>query len=69
MRENLNKKTASRMKRNYDICINQNNYNVGDLVYCLDKTKAIGQCKKIDPQIWKGPFVVERKFTDLFFFF
>ena len=55
------------MKRDYDTRISQNNYNVGDLVYCLDKTKTIGHCKKIDPQIWQGSFTVERKFSDLLF--
>ena len=55
------------MKRNYDTRISQNTYKVNDLVYCLDQTKVKGCCKKIDPQIWKGPFVIEKKYSDLLF--
>ena len=44
-----------------------NTLNVGDLVYCLDKTKAVGRSKKLEPIIWQGPFVVSRKISDLLF--
>ena len=45
----------------------QNTYKVNDLVYCLDQTKVKGRCKKIDRQIWKGPFVIGKKYSDLLF--
>ena len=66
VRENL-KKSVSRMKRDYDTRISQNNYNVGDLVYCLDQTKIKGRCKKIEPQLWRGPFIITKKLSDLLF--
>ena len=57
----------TRLKRDYDTRISQHNYEVGDLVYCVDLTKSVGHCKKIDPNIWRGPFVIVRKFSDLLF--
>lgn len=66
VRENL-KKSVSRMKRDYDTRISQNNFEVGDLVYCLDQTKIKGRCKKIDPQLWQGPFIIVKKLSDLLF--
>ena len=66
VRETL-KHSVSVMKRNYDTRISQNTYNVDDLVYCLDQTKVKGRCKKIDPRIWKGPFVIGKKYSDLLF--
>lgn len=66
VRENL-KKSVSRMKRDYDTRISQNNYNVGDLVYCLDQTKIKGRCKKIEPQLWRGPCIITKKLSDLLF--
>ena len=66
VRENL-KKSVSRMKRDYDTRISQNNHNVGDLVGCLDQTKIKGRCKKIEPQLWRGPFIITKKLSDLLF--
>ena len=64
MRKQL-RKNVSRMKRNSDTRISQHNNEVGDLVYCMDLTKTVGHCKKIDPGICQGPFDIVRKFSDL----
>ena len=61
------KHSVSAMKQNYDTRISQKTYNVDDLVYCLDQTKVKGRCKKIDPRIWKGPFFIGKKYSDLLF--
>ena len=65
-RKNL-RKNAERQKRDYDTRINKTTYQEGDLVLCWDKSKVKGKCKKIDPSIWKGPFVIKRKISDLLF--
>lgn len=51
VRENL-KNNICKMKRDYDTRISQHNYQVGDIVYCLDLTKTVGRCKNIEPNIW-----------------
>jgi len=61
------KSNVKRQKRDYDSRVHKYTFNVGDLVYCLDKTKVIGRSKKLEPIIWQGPFVVERKLSDLLF--
>lgn len=33
----------------------------------MDLTKTVGHCKKFDPGIWQGPFIIVRKFSDLVF--
>ena len=33
----------------------------------MDKSKVVGRSKKIDPDIWKGPFKIIRKISDLLF--
>ena len=55
------------MKRDYDTRISTNTYAEGDLVYALDSTRKIGRCKKIDPNIWQGPFIIVKKYSDLLF--
>lgn len=65
-RNNLHK-NANRQKRDYDTRIQKINYTEGDLVLCWDKSKIKGRCKKIDPCIWKGPFVISKKISDLLF--
>ena len=55
------------MKRDYDTRISQHNYEVGDLVYCIDLTKTVGHCMKIDPNIWQGLYIIARKFSGLLF--
>ena len=61
------KSTIKRQKRDYDSRLNTNSYKVGDLVYCLDKSKTVGRSKKLEPIIWQGPLVITRKFGDLLF--
>ena len=50
------------MKR--DTRISQDNYQFGDIVYCLDLTKTVGRSKKIELNIWLGPFVIVKKFSE-----
>ena len=45
----------------------QNSFNAGDLVYCLDKTRKKGLSPKLNSDKWQGPFVVVRKITELLF--
>jgi hypothetical protein len=61
------KSTIKRQKRDYDSRINTNSYKIGDLVYCLDKSKTVGRSKKLEPVIWQGPLIITRKFSDLLF--
>ena len=65
-REHL-RRNVSRMKRNYDTRISQRSYEKGDLVYLKDLTRKIGHCKKLDPNIWVGPYSIIRKYSDLLF--
>ncbi|KAJ8037598.1 hypothetical protein HOLleu_18448 [Holothuria leucospilota] len=65
-REKL-EKTGNRQKRDYDVKIAHNNYEVGDLVYYLDETKSKGLSPKLNANKWVGPCVVLRKFSDLLF--
>jgi len=61
------KKNAKRQKRDYDTRISMHSYEVGDLVLCLNKRKMKGKSKKIDPNIWEGPFQIHRKVSDLLY--
>ena len=47
--------------------MSQNAFNVGKLVYCLDKTRKKGLSPKLNSDKWQGPFVVVRKINDLLF--
>jgi transposase InsO family protein len=66
VRENLSK-SSQRQKRDYDTRISMNNYNVGDVVYCLDSSRIVGKSPKLKAEVWKGPFVITRKISDLLF--
>jgi len=65
-RENIGK-SSERQKRDYDTRISENCYKEGDLVYCLDSSRTVGKSPKLKAQLWKGPFVVTRKISDLLY--
>ncbi|XP_053381963.1 uncharacterized protein LOC128549364 [Mercenaria mercenaria] len=65
-RTNL-QKNAVRQKRDYDTRISKTHFSKGQLVLCLEKSRHKGISKKIDPNIWKGPYVITRKITDLLY--
>ena len=44
-------------KRAYDLKLQQNHYEVGDLVYRLNQVTKKGECRKLKP-IWVGPLIV-----------
>ena len=65
VREHLNA-AVQRQKKNHDVRVSHNNYNVGDYVYYLDSTKSKGLSPKLK-LAWKGPCVVTKKLSDLIF--
>ena len=56
VREKL-KSVQAYQKRTYDLKLNENIYQAGDLVYQLEKTSKRGLSPKLQP-VWKGPFLV-----------
>ena len=66
VREHLNSTVIIR-KRDYDTRIAMNNYKVGDVVYLRDSTKTVGLSPKLKADVWKGPFIIIRKFGELLF--
>lgn len=66
VRENL-ETWSSNQKRDYDTRLAQNNFSCGDLVYHKDDTKMKGLSPKLKGEMWKGPFVVTKKFSDILF--
>ena len=60
-------RSSERQKRDYDTRISENAYKIGDLVYCLDSSKVVGKSPKLKAEIWKGPYVITRKISDLLF--
>ena len=61
------KMNAIRQKRDYDTRLAQKNYNEADMVYCLDSTKVVGKSPKLKSQVWKGPYIIVRKISDILF--
>ena len=59
------KANAKRQKRDYDTRIVFHSYLVGDIVYLLDSSKIVGKSPKLKREVWKGPFVVVRKISDI----
>ena len=53
-----------RQEENYNTRIALNSYKPGDLVWYLNETRTPGKCPKLQ-NMWLGPFVIERKFSDL----
>ena len=58
--------TQMRQKKDYDLRLKENTYEVGDLVYLLDSARKIGQSSKLQ-QIWKGPTLVTKVLTSILF--
>ena len=54
-------------KRDSDTRISLKTYKVGDLVYYYDTTRTVGKSPKLKSHIWKGPFVIVKKFSDILF--
>ena len=54
-------------KKDNDSRIASKTYKVGDLVYYHDITRTVGKSPKLKSDIWKGPFVVVKKFSDILF--
>lgn len=61
------RKNAECQKRDYDTRLSANTYKPGDLVLLWDKSVIKGLSKKINPNIWRGPYIVTRKISDLIF--
>ena len=53
-------------KRDYDLKLKVNTYEVGDFVYKLDQSKKKGQSPKLQP-IWKGPLLVTQVLSPILF--
>ena len=54
--------SQARMKRDYDVKVLENTYNVRDLVYISDPSYKQGTSKKLAAP-WKGPYVIIDKIT------
>ncbi|MCG8033309.1 MAG: DDE-type integrase/transposase/recombinase [Candidatus Thiodiazotropha taylori] len=66
VRKNL-KANAKRQKKDYDTRIVFHTYAIGDIVYVLDNSRVVGKSPKLKRQVWKGPFVVIRKISDILY--
>jgi hypothetical protein len=58
---------AVRQRKEYDTRKHENHYDVGSLVYRLDKLRVVGRSPKLKSSPWKGPNVVIRKISDLLY--
>lgn len=61
------KTNAKRQKQDYDTRIVFHSYSVGDIVYILDSSRIVGKSPKLKREVWKGPFVVTRKISDILY--
>ena len=66
VRKNL-KTNAKRQKRDYDTRIIFHAYSVGDIVYVLDSSRIVGKSPKLKREVWKGPFIVVSKISDILY--
>ena len=55
-----------RQKRDFDLKLKTQSYEVGDLVYKLDSTEKVGQSPKLQKD-WKGPFLIVEVVSPLLF--
>ena len=53
-------------KRTYDLKLQQNHQEVGDLVYQINQVTKKGECQKLKP-IWVGPLIVMEVITPVLF--
>ena len=54
-------------KKDNDSRLSSKTYKIGDLVYYHDSTRSIGKRPKLKSDVWKGPCVITRKFSNLLF--
>ena len=54
-------------KKDSDSRLSSKTYKIGDLVYYHDSTRSVGKSPKLKSDVWKGPCVITRKFSDLLF--
>ena len=40
---------------------------MGDIVYLLDTCRIVGKSLKLKREVWKGPFVIVRKISDILY--
>ena len=64
-RENL-LSSQMRQKRDYDMKLKVDSYEVGDIVYVIDSAKKVGVSPKLQP-VWKGPYVISRVISPILF--
>ena len=57
--------TQLRQKRDYDLKLRTNFYNVGDVVFLRDSSTKIGVSKNLRPP-WTGPYVIARARSPLY---
>ena len=58
---------AEKQKRDYDSRISVRSYGVGDLVFVYDGSRKVGLNPKLRSQLWKAPFIIKRKMSDLLY--
>jgi hypothetical protein len=58
-------KSQVRQKRDYDVRLRINNYDVGDVVYLKNRSVIVGISPKLLP-VWKGPYLVVKKFSPMY---
>jgi len=51
------KNSQRRQKRDYDLHVHQNKFELGDVVYMLNSATQVGKPKKLSP-VYKGPYLV-----------
>ena len=64
-RENL-QSAQVRQKRDYDLHLYTETYEVGDLVYLINSATKVGQSSKLSPT-WKGPYLVVKVYSPVLF--
>lgn len=57
---------AVRSKEIYDTKLYFQQYNIGDVVWCLHETRRIGVCPKLEKQ-YEGPFIIKEKWSPINF--
>ena len=60
------KKAQVHQKRDYDLRLHTNSFNLGDTVLIIDTTQSKGKSPKLQT-LWKGPFVITKKLGPVLF--
>ena len=63
---NLPDSSSKRSKDIYDAKLSFRQYNVGDIVWCLQEVRKVGVTPKLE-KAYSGPFLVKEKRSDLNF--